>query len=161
MQELTEGFEAFVAMLDAGSISAEARELGVAPDGGAALIADLPSPVLDPWREVRLELLAATRHVDLVAEEAAVALPAGDVRDPSLIARRQWSPRRVAVASPADVRAHGLPARPPDLREHASVLGVLGVHAGLPRQERWPLLDGRRCAAVSPAMIRACSSGPP
>jgi DNA-binding transcriptional LysR family regulator len=209
MQETAEGFEVFVAVLDAGSISAAARELGVPretlsrqlarledrlgvrlahrgarrllptaageallararplvlaakeaeaavrrlddtprgllrvsvpPNGGAAFIADIALPFLDRWPEVRLELIATTRHVDLVAEQVDVALRAGEVRDPSLVARRLWSSRLVGVASPTYARARGLPERPAELSDHDC---VLGADAGVRTQVRWPLMAG-------------------
>lgn len=209
MQETAEGFEVFVAVLDAGSISAAARERGVPretlsrqlgrleqrlgvrlahrgarrlvptaageallararplvqaaqeaeaavrrlddtprgllrvsvpPNGGAALVARMALPLLERWPELRMELLATTRHVDLVAEQVDVALRAGEVRDPSVVARRLWTSRVVAVASPAYVRSHGLPTHPEALDAHACVLGADG---GVRPLGRWPLLRG-------------------
>jgi DNA-binding transcriptional LysR family regulator len=91
------------------------------------------------YPEVRLEVTTTTRHVDLRAEGIDVALRFGQVRDSTLIARRLWNARSGAVASPAYLDARGRPNEPPDLADHACLVGFTG--AWHPAQS-WPLRDG-------------------
>ena len=170
MAESTEGFETFVSIVEAGSISAAARALGVPretlsrrllrleerlgvwllhrssrqldlspagevlfgrvrplvlaareaneavraldgeprgllrvsvpPGGGGLAMAELARGFLTARPKVELELLATTRHVDLIGEGFDVALRAGEVTDPRLVARRLTQNRLVGVAAP-------------------------------------------------------------
>lgn len=219
MQEAAEGYEVFVSIVDAGSISAAAREtdapretlsrqlarleerlgvrlvhrgprrlvltpagetlytrarplvvaareaeaavqrlddtprgllrVSVPPGGGASFVAELALPFLDRHPEVRLELLATSRHVDLVAEGIDVALRAGTIRDPNLVARRLWSSQAIAVASPGYLDRRGRPASPADLPAHDCLLGMDGAERG---HRAWPLFDGGE-VAVSGRMV--------
>ena len=91
------------------------------------------------YPEVRLEVTTTTRHVDLIAEGIDVALRFGPVSDASLIARRLWTGRAHAVASPSYLAAHGRPDSLEQLAEHECFVGFAGAWAP---QRTWPLLDG-------------------
>jgi len=70
---------------------------------------------LDAHADVQVDLVLADRNLDLVDEGLDVALRIGRLADSSLVARRVGEVRRVLVASPAYLAAHGTPAAPGDL----------------------------------------------
>jgi DNA-binding transcriptional LysR family regulator len=73
--------------------------------------------------QVRLEAYASTRHVDLHRDGYDVALRAGTLFEPGLVARTLARFEFVAVASPAYLKAHGTPTSPRDLRRHRCLMG--------------------------------------
>lgn len=111
--------------------------VSVPPGGGFA--ADLCLAFADRYPEVQLEVMSAARHVDLIAERFDVALRAGTVHDPALVARTIWASDRVAVASPGYLAHHGAPEAPADLDHHRL---ILGFYAGMRPEEAWPLRAG-------------------
>ena len=94
---------------------------------------------LQRWPEVRLDIVGASAHPDLVAEGIDVALLAGPIDDPSLVIRTVTDLERVAVASPGYLAKHGVPERPEDLADHNCILGTDGRVIA---EKRWPLRDG-------------------
>lgn len=111
--------------------------LSLPPEGG--LLAEMCLDFADRYPEVQLELISTARFVDLVAEQVDVALRAGTLGDPALVARRLWATDLVAVATPAYLEGWGRPASPADLADHAC---ILGYEEGLRPERRWPLLAG-------------------
>jgi len=72
-----------------------------------------------PGVDINLRLLD---HIaPLVDEGIDVALRIGELPDSSLLALRVGAVRRVLVASPAYIAAHGAPMRPEDLENHAFI----------------------------------------
>jgi len=82
------------------------------------------------YPQLQLEVQFNDRIVDLVAEGVDVAVRAGRVREPHLIARRVVSTRFLTCASPQYLAAHGTPADPEALRQH-KLIGYLRT-AGRP-----------------------------
>jgi LysR family transcriptional regulator for bpeEF and oprC len=70
------------------------------------------------YPELALEVRFNDRLVDLVAERVDVAVRAGPVRDPNLIAKKVATSRLVTCASPAYLSQAGFPRTPEDLRKH-------------------------------------------
>lgn len=89
--------------------------------------------------EVRVEILATNAHVDLVAQDIDVAIRAGRITDPNLIARTLMHSDFLAVASAEYLRAHGTPASPADLASHRCMTGFAG---GDRPASSWPLRSG-------------------
>lgn len=89
--------------------------------------------------EVVVELDSGTRHVDLVAEQVDVAIRAGIVREPSLIARVLFQSELIAVASPEYLAKHGTPTTVEMLAEHRCFRGFEG---GARPSLAWPLRAG-------------------
>jgi DNA-binding transcriptional LysR family regulator len=81
---------------------------------------------LQRFPEVDAECLFVDRVVNVVEEGIDVAVRIGELPDSSLQAIRVGRVRRVLVASPAYLQAHGVPRRPQDLAGHtiASAAGV-------------------------------------
>jgi DNA-binding transcriptional LysR family regulator len=104
------------------------------------------------YPEVRLEVSASSRHVDLLAEGIDVAVRFGPIDDPSLIARRIGTTRTLAVAAPSYLEARGEPRRAEDLADHDCIVGFGG--ASTPTH-KWPTRDG----GTVPINIRFASGG--
>jgi DNA-binding transcriptional LysR family regulator len=79
---------------------------------------------------VQVELIAMERTVNLVEERIDLAVRIGNVLDDTLIARKLGVCRSAICASPAYVRASGLPRTPDDLRSHRCI-----THAYVGRSE--------------------------
>lgn len=75
----------------------------------------LVSEFLARYPEVRIELVATDRVVNLVEEGFDVAVRAGELADSTLVARRLATMDSVVVASPAFLRANERPSEPADL----------------------------------------------
>lgn len=94
---------------------------------------------LTRYPEVSLEIVATSRHVDLVAEGVDVALRGGVVADESLIGRTLTRTDSAPVASPAYLARHGVPTTPEDLDVHECLLGFA---SGESPERSWPLRGG-------------------
>jgi LysR family transcriptional regulator, regulator for bpeEF and oprC len=70
------------------------------------------------YPDLRVVATLDDRRVDLVAEGVDVALRVGGLEDSSLVARRVYEDRFVAVASPDYLALHGMPQSPADLADH-------------------------------------------
>ena len=73
------------------------------------------------YPEVTAELHLNDHNVHLVEEGVDVGIRIGALQDSTLVVRRLGATRRVLVASPAYLAAHGRPVRPGDLEAHAVV----------------------------------------
>lgn len=94
---------------------------------------------LTMYPEVRMEVVATSAHVDLVAEGFDLAIRRGEGEDQSLIRRILAVNRVIAVASPGYLETHGTPREPEELRDHNC---LVGFRSGMVPDRRWPLLDG-------------------
>ncbi|MHC2106604.1 LysR family transcriptional regulator [Methylobacterium sp. CM6246] len=72
-------------------------------------------------RELRLELIMRDQIGDLVADGFDMALRFGDPPVAGFTARKLLETRILTVAAPAYLAAHGRPAHPRDLRDHACI----------------------------------------
>lgn len=99
------------------------------------LVPVLPS-FLARYPEISLDLAINDRRVDLVAEQADVALRVGPLDDSAMVARRLAEVRRVICASPAYLARRGTPTMPADLAAHDCI-----VLRGLSRFTAWPFSD--------------------
>lgn len=79
---------------------------------------------LKQFPEVDAQCLFLDRVVNLVDEGIDVAVRIGELPDSSLQATRVGRVRRVLVASPAYLKAHGAPPRPEALVDHSIVLAA-------------------------------------
>lgn len=96
--------------------------------------------------EVRLQVDASSRIVDLVREGYDLALRASPAIQPGLIARTLSRHQLIAVASPAYLAAHGTPRTVKDLRKHRCLTGF--ARGEVPKTA-WPV--GRGTAHVESA----------
>ena len=84
------------------------------------------------YPEVEVELAMNDAFVDLVGEGLDLVIRVGMLEDPSLIARRIGTTRRVTVASAEYLGRRGRPMTPADLRQHDCV-----VYTRLATGNRW------------------------
>jgi DNA-binding transcriptional LysR family regulator len=109
----------------------------------AGYLGSIVSDYLKRYPEVRLELVATGRVVDLVEERFDLGIRAGTLADSSLIARSLGSAKWFLVATPAYLKKRGRPRSPDDLRAHDALLFGEGS-SGAVRLE-----DGERSAHVA------------
>ncbi len=72
--------------------------------------------------EVQIELVMSDNFVDLVGEGIDLAVRVGEIADPTLIARRIGTTRRVTVASRRYLERRGEPVHPADLAAHDCII---------------------------------------
>ena len=147
-------------LADAGRILAELKEAEASAAGahqsprgvlrvtapvlfGQRHIAPILRDFLDAYPEVSATTLFVDRVVDLIDEGLDVALRIGDLPDSSLSAVRVGAVRRVTVAAPDYVAAHGVPATPDDLAGHR-IVNPLTLHEAT----RWSFVAGGRTRTV-------------
>jgi DNA-binding transcriptional LysR family regulator len=96
-----------------------------------------PVPILSDflarYPEVELELAVTDRVIDLLAENADVAIRTGPVDDPSLVVRKFGEIQRGLFASPEYLAHRGTPRTPEQLRDHDCIVLRLS-----PSSLRWP-----------------------
>lgn len=106
--------------------------------------------------QVSVEAEYTSRVIDLVHEGFDVAIRIGEVPESRLVARRLGQLEYALFASPAYARAHGLPAEPAGLRDHALVMFAPGA-----RRLAWdlsPAGDGEGLRITGPARLRVNNS---
>lgn len=74
------------------------------------------------YPDVRLEFELSDARADMLSDSIDVALRAGKMVEPTLVARQVGWVRWCLVATPAYVAAHGLPGTPADLARHQCVV---------------------------------------
>ncbi len=87
-----------------------------------ALFGPVLSDYLKRYPDVRLELSADARVVDLIEERFDVGIRAGRLEDSSLIAKTLASIESLLVATPTYLKKRGRPKVPSDLQKHACLL---------------------------------------
>lgn len=88
---------------------------------GRLHVLPIVSTLLDAHAGLAVRLTLSDRNIHLVEEGVDVAVRIGDLADSSLIAASLATVRRVLVASPAYLAAHGAPADPAALAGHRIV----------------------------------------
>jgi len=135
---LLEGFEA---------VERDLRSRTKVPRGNLRLSAPMSfgvrhlGPILNSflkrYPEMTLDLHLDDRVTNIVEEGIDVAIRIRTLPDSSLVARRLARARMVICASPDYLGAHGEPAHPEDLRNHACL-----IYEYLARQGTWSLEKG-------------------
>jgi DNA-binding transcriptional LysR family regulator len=97
-------------------------------------------PLLDEflhrYPEVRLELNAEDREINVIEERMDVTIRIGKLDDSSLVARRLAPVRLVVCASPAYLERFGTPERPEELVVHQGL-----AYSNIADQQQWTLVD--------------------
>ena len=107
------------AAVSLGSVRASGQLRVSAPSGfGRRHVAPLVGDFMLANPEVRVNLNLSDRLVDLVNENIDCAIRIGELTDSSLVSVRLGEMRRMVVASPAYLVAHGVPREPADLAGH-------------------------------------------
>jgi DNA-binding transcriptional LysR family regulator len=79
-------------------------------------------PFLDRYPEIQVNLVMTDQFIDLVEEGIDLAIRIGEVQDPSLIAHRIGTTRRVAIGSTSYFEQAGEPQVPSDLTDHNCIV---------------------------------------
>jgi DNA-binding transcriptional LysR family regulator len=87
---------------------------------------------LSRYPDLSIDVTMSDSFVDLVEQGIDLALRVGEITDQSLVARKIGMVRRVTVASPAYLKAHGTPRAPADLARHQCI-----VYTRLATGNRW------------------------
>jgi DNA-binding transcriptional LysR family regulator len=111
---------------------------------GRAHVAAVLAEFLAAQPRVTAALLLLDRVTSLVEEGINVAVRIGQLPDSTLVARRVGEVRRLLVASPAYLAAHGVPERPEALKGHA----VIAFSGLLPGRD-WRFVANGRATAVT------------
>lgn len=99
---------------------------------------------LETHPNVKVELKALDRFVDLVDEGFDLALRVGDLPDSTLIARGLGNVDLQILASPSYLAARGLPETPKDLKNHNCI-----VDSAASFLNRWPMKSGGKRQAIT------------
>ncbi len=119
---------------------------------GRRFVAPVVNAYLARFRAASVDLLLLDRPVGLVEEGLDVGVRIGALADSSLVAVPVGTMRRFVCASPADLRAHGVPRVPDDVRTHAAVR-----FAGVTPGSDWRFRVGRRTVAVPVTSRLVCN----
>lgn len=107
------------AAVSLGGLKARGHLRVSAPAGfGRRHVAPLISGYMQANPDVLVSLDLSDRLVDLVNENIDCAIRIGELSDSSLVSLRLGEMRRLVVASPAYLVAHGVPSVPADLEKH-------------------------------------------
>ena len=91
------------------------------------------------YPDVRFDISASSRFVDLVEEGLDLAIRIGDLGNPNLIARKIGSMRLVACAAPAYLKQNGTPKHPNDLAKHNCF-----TYEHAPERNQWRFQDRKK-----------------
>ena len=122
-----------------------------APVGfGRLHVSPVMTAYLNRYSEVSGALRLEDRMVNLVDDGVDLAVRIGELADSSLVARQVGTMRRIVVASPAYLKAHGEPKRPEAITSHQTI--QFGATAG---NADWRFLeDGREVRlSISPRLV--------
>jgi len=122
-----------------------------APVGfGRLHVSPVMTAYLNRYGEVSGVLRLEDRMVNLVDDGVDLAVRIGDLADSSLVARQVGTMRRIVVASPGYLKAHGEPKRPEAIASHQTV--QFGATAAV---ADWRFLeDGREVRiAIAPRLV--------
>jgi DNA-binding transcriptional LysR family regulator len=102
------------------------------------LLADRPG--------LKVELVVGDRLGDMIEDRLDLAMRVGEIKDPSLVARRSGTVVRVAAAAPSYIKRHGEPSSPADLANHTCIVHDVG-----PNSDVWTFVtpDGSKDFRVS------------
>lgn len=104
---------------------------------GRTILSGIVRDFLRTYPQMRVSVLLMDRVANLVEEGIDLAVRIGDLPDSTFIARRAGSVRRVLVASPGYLEAHGRPQVPADLKDHSFI-----AFTGLMPNREWRYRDG-------------------
>jgi len=85
---------------------------------GMLYLGDAIAAFMARYPDLKVEMMLTDRFIDPVEEGVDVTIRIAELADSSLIARKLAPARRVVVASPAYIAAHGAPRTPDDLTRH-------------------------------------------
>lgn len=131
---------------------------------GCKYVTPIVTEYLQRYPEVSASCMFLDRIVNMVDEGVDVAIRVGELPDSTMQAIRVGQVRRVVCASPAYLKAQGIPLAPSDLQQHAIVSANSAtpnpewrmVEAGAPRAIR---LQARMTTTTNDSAIAAVVAG--
>ena len=116
------------------------------------------------YPNIELELTASDRVIDLIAENADVAIRTGPIRDTSLVARKLAEVHRHIYASPEYLKRNGTPIAPHEFDDHRciTITPIAGAHRWLLREKKQVKvydIDQRIAVDNSEAALRMALAG--
>ncbi|WP_332738414.1 LysR family transcriptional regulator [Hydrogenophaga sp.] len=123
--------------IEASMTNAQASPSGrLRVDVGTSVAREIIIPALaDFYRrfpDIQLDLGVTDRSVDLLADNVDCVIRGGELLDQSLVARRVANVPLVTVASPAYVKAHGMPTHPEQLENEHTMVNYFSTRNGRP-----------------------------
>jgi DNA-binding transcriptional LysR family regulator len=106
------------------------------------------------YPDLKIELTLNDRFIDPIEEGVDVTIRIARLADSSLIARRLAPARRVLVASPAYIEAHGAPAGPDDLVRHRCL-----NYGNTTTLQRWQLVHDGETLSVPVNAVMCSNNG--
>jgi hypothetical protein len=159
-QRLLADFANAEASVSAGGVKASGHLRITAPAGfGRRHVAPLVPRFRQQHADVTLSLSLGDRVVDMAAEGYDCAVRVGDLPDSSLVSVRLADNRRMCVATPAYLKAHGTPQTPQEL----SRFDCLVLSSDASQTRGWafsvPKGEGSEVVHVRPNGPMDCSDG--
>ncbi|MBI0328547.1 LysR family transcriptional regulator [Burkholderia plantarii] len=115
--------------------------MAVAPLSGSLYVVPHLPAFLERFPNVRVELVASERPINLIEENIDLAIRHGDLPDSSMTMQGLGESRLVTVASPAYLARRGEPRQPVELAGHACLVFTGGdAHAWTFRRAKGPPL---------------------
>ena len=133
------------------------------PAFGSMILPRIVRQLTTEHPQLAIELVLEDRHVDLVREGVDVALRVtGDPPDSSMVYRRLGPNRQVVCASPAYLKARGVPKTPQDLAQHDCVAHTQRAtprtwHFTSPSGAKASVQIKPRIAVTSSLALRTCA----
>jgi len=125
-----------------------------APVGfGRLHVSPVVSAYLKRYPEVGTDLRLSDRVINLVEEGVDLAVRIGHLPDSTLVARHVGEMRRIVVAAPEYLKAHGEPKRPAEISAHDTI--QFGAMTAAPD---WRFVEGNSEIRVSPTPRFATNS---
>ena len=144
------------ASVSAGGIKASGHLRITAPAGfGRRHVAPLVPAFHSLHPEVTISLNLSDRVVDMAGEGFDCAVRVGDMPDSSLISVRLADNRRMCVATPAYLKAHGTPQTPADLAR----FDCLTLSSDASQTRGWAFREGDSVVHFKPTGPLDCSDG--
>ena len=144
------------ASVSAGGLQASGHLRITAPAGfGRKHVAPLVPRFVALHPDVSLSLNLSDRLVDLVNEGFDCAVRVGDMPDSGLVSTRLADNRRLCVASPAYLQAHGRPMQPVDVTRHE----CLTLSSEASQRRGWAFTVDGQLSHVRPLTRLDCSDG--
>ena len=145
--------------ISAGSVHASGQLRITAPAGfGRRHVAPLVPAFVAQHPDVRISLNLSDRIVDLPSEGFDCAVRVGDLPDSSLVSTRLADNRRLCVATPAYLQAHGTPQHPRELLD-ASRFDCLMLSSEASQTRGWAFQDGAERLHIKPSGPLDCTDG--
>jgi LysR family transcriptional regulator for bpeEF and oprC len=105
------------------------------------------------YPDIRIEIGVSDKRVDLIGENVDCVIRAGELTDPSLVARRVGTVSRFVCASPAYLERHGVPTHPSDLEDPGH--RIISYFAFQSERLTYTLRRGDECYEVDAPSILA------